>query len=611
MMFNSFRYMVALAVLVMASSCGSSAAGGGQGDLAGGGDKPDTATFDANACTTQSDHCNGTTLFYCEQNLVMLSRACTVDACKLAGFKGIATPGCGIGADGTTGCLCLACTIADTKCVAETAYACDVATGKIAEVVCDPGLGLVCKNGKCVQASVGPVCGNGSCESGETATSCAKDCPHWCDSHCGPTSGGACACDNLCASYGDCCLPDGTGAPKKDNKTCAGSTCADCNGTQPMCGDGKCNGSETSTSCSGDCKAPATVCGNGVCEAGETTVKCVQDCPPPASCGDGKCQTGETAVTCPSDCKCTAKDTFCDPDGQSLHYCGTTQTLTQLGCSKACSDKGKTFTKCQVDPTDGAQKCFCKLCGNGTCEFGESYASCPTDCACTNGDNVCIDLTTADSCDGTKLTPQACSDSSCKASGLGTSLGCGPSNAGYTSCLCKEYGCPDGFCESNETKDSCPADCIACASNATCPATEPVCSASLGQCEELDGNKFVFKFIYGTVPGAMPDGSAWDLFGSPYADPYVELTIDGVVVCTTPYASDTMYPFWNAACTTAPVVFATSKVKIAIWDDDVGVDNLIDSQTWGDFATILKAGKYDGPIGTAKTSQINFTVTAQ
>ena len=81
-------------------------------------------------------------------------------------------------------------------------------------------------------AGTGPVCGNGKCESGESSASCSKDCGtstgHFCDSNCG-SPGTECFCDSQCAQYGDCCTAAGT-KPPTANKTCAGSTCAECNG---------------------------------------------------------------------------------------------------------------------------------------------------------------------------------------------------------------------------------------------------------------------------------------------------------------------------------------------------------------------------------------------
>jgi hypothetical protein len=49
---------------------------------------------------------------------------------------------------------------------------------------------------------------------------------------------------------------------------------------QPVCGDGKCNGTENYETCGSDCQPP----------------------PPPPICGDKKCEGSETYQTCSSDC---------------------------------------------------------------------------------------------------------------------------------------------------------------------------------------------------------------------------------------------------------------------------------------------------------------------
>jgi hypothetical protein len=53
------------------------------------------------------------------------------------------------------------------------------------------------------------VCGNGVCDPNEDTCACPQDCPndpYSCDSPCECGGyGGACYCDDLCLSYGDCC----------------------------------------------------------------------------------------------------------------------------------------------------------------------------------------------------------------------------------------------------------------------------------------------------------------------------------------------------------------------------------------------------------------------
>ncbi len=70
------------------------------------------------------------------------------------------------------------------------------------------------------------------------------------------------------------------------------------------CGDTVCNAGETAASCASDC-GPKAECGNGVCEAvaGETEASCAKDCKKITNlCGNGKCDSSETTVNCPGDC---------------------------------------------------------------------------------------------------------------------------------------------------------------------------------------------------------------------------------------------------------------------------------------------------------------------
>jgi hypothetical protein len=52
---------------------------------------------------------------------------------------------------------------------------------------------------------------------------------------------------------------------------------------KPVCGDGKCNGTETFETCGSDCPPPPPppVCGNKKCEGAETYQSCPSDCDPP------------------------------------------------------------------------------------------------------------------------------------------------------------------------------------------------------------------------------------------------------------------------------------------------------------------------------------------
>jgi len=82
-----------------------------------------------------------------------------------------------------------------------------------------------------------------------------------------------------------------------------------CSSNQPVsggavvCGDGLCDGYETTANCPADCAAgAAAACGNGTCEVSETNTSCPADCTI-TTCGNGTCDAAtETTANCPADC---------------------------------------------------------------------------------------------------------------------------------------------------------------------------------------------------------------------------------------------------------------------------------------------------------------------
>lgn len=123
----------------------------------------------------------------------------------------------------------------------------------------------------------------------------------------------------------------------------------DCN----WCGDEYCQDNEDCSSCQidcGSCKADS-FCGDNICNAGECKTGCTKDCSF-SQCQNGKCEieSGENCVTSPTDCKCSNSE------------------------------------KCDTS----LKKCVKITCGNGICDTGESFASCPNDCKQSSfqGENV-------------------------------------------------------------------------------------------------------------------------------------------------------------------------------------------------------------------------------
>ena len=154
----------------------------------------------------------------------------------------------------------------------------------------------------------------------------------------------------------------------------------DVHAAKPRCGDGKCSGGETSTSCPLDCVA--TSCGDGTCSADESYDTCPADCEAPAVCGDGVCGADETCGSCELDCKVCPP---CNNDG----VCNFGEDC--LSCPGDCAGKtgGKPSQRycCGLDTCDDRCGPDCGItgteCGNGSVEPGEE---------CDDGNNVDDDL---------------------------------------------------------------------------------------------------------------------------------------------------------------------------------------------------------------------------
>ena len=117
------------------------------------------------------------------------------------------------------------------------------------------------------------------------------------------------------------CVCDAGYTWNTDNTKCVKKT---------VCGDGKCEGSETYKNCPQDCPKPI-VCGDGKCEGSETYKNCPQDCPKPIVCGDGKCEGSETYKNCPQDCP---KPIVCG-DGKCEGSENQNNCCTDCGCPEA------------------------------------------------------------------------------------------------------------------------------------------------------------------------------------------------------------------------------------------------------------------------------------
>lgn len=103
------------------------------------------------------------------------------------------------------------------------------------------------------------------------------------------------------------------------------------------------------------------------------------------------------------------------------------------------------------------------VCGNGTCESGETAAACPADCsagAC--GDGTCNGAETMATCPGDCSGSAVCGDGTCN--GAETMATC-PGDCSATSAMCG-----NAVCDAGESSLTCPSDCTA----STCPGGDDV-----------------------------------------------------------------------------------------------------------------------------------------
>ncbi|MCO4761047.1 MAG: hypothetical protein KC502_06050 [Myxococcales bacterium] len=243
------------------------------------------------------------------------------------------------------------------------------------------------------------------------------------------------------------------------------------------------------------------VCGDGVCDDLESTASCPKDCkakPGVSGCLESKCSSAMKSCfgdkTCAFFVDCVAKcgDVSCiqscvQQGGQptqaskSVLQCGSKAGCfkdDKLTCGNGTCDAGETAASCKADCGGG-------LCGNGSCEPGEDEKSCPLDCGnkppkCGNG--KCELGESQKSCPqdcGSK--PPFCGDGQCTKGE--TPLNCKQD--------CKAYSfCGNGKCEPGETAANCkkdcatkPADPIACAQK-HCPKEFALCLGQT-QCAQL------------------------------------------------------------------------------------------------------------------------------
>lgn len=156
------------------------------------------------------------------------------------------------------------------------------------------------------------------------------------------------------------------------------------------------------------------------------------------------------------------------------------------------------------------------VCGDGTCSFDESSASCAVDCS---------------------------------------------------------VGCGNGVCSNDESSNTCPADCAA----AACTVPEPASCAGdticVNQtCVPAYGRVYTIQAHHGEIAPLMFDGSSWDAAGGA-PDPFCTVTLNGQVLFTTAAVADELAPFWSEEM--AVEILAGSELRIECADEDLTADDRI------------------------------------
>ncbi len=314
--------------------------------------------------------------------------------------------------------------------------------------------------------SSGATCGNEICEQGENALTCRKDCK---------ATGALLCLATDCKSALDACF---------ELPSCVTSAACALDCTDEACRDACQDGLAGATSfvvdglvsCGedADCFASAGTCPGACGELVEgATCQCQDDCEVFNDCCEGYEAECAGGVTCAED-KCPTELAACQalPECKAAVACAAACTTT--ACVVACGSGKSQAVLTAVQELRSCTKAECApagpVCGDGTCNEGETTENCAADCkaggpVCGNG-----------SCEATE-TPANCA-ADCKAGGPVCGNGTCEATETPANCAadCKAGPvCGDGKCEAPETSATCAGDC---------PTSGPKCGD--GTCDFLE-----------------------------------------------------------------------------------------------------------------------------
>lgn len=204
------------------------------------------------------------------------------------------------------------------------------------------------------------------------------------------------SCNSAGSGYSSCeCPPDPRCGDGRCDMTETCSSCAgDCGMCSARCGDGTCNGTENCMSCAGDCgMCSMPRCGDGTCNGSETCTSCSDDCGAcPPRCGDGMCNGDETCASCMTDCadRCESMCTPCasSADCPAGSLCGVRRCDGAKGCYASETAGCSLIGGVRCPATSAYNICVGTTeCGPyANCQrFGDGRATCVRRCA-ANGD---------------------------------------------------------------------------------------------------------------------------------------------------------------------------------------------------------------------------------
>ena len=297
--------------------------------------------------------------------------------------------------------------------------------------ICDPSENIQ----NCVQDCRANVCGNNRCETGENSGNCPNDCPitcpnENCDVSLGETTS-TCPQDCPCPSSVKTCSANAT---RMDNALGQDG----CLLPNTCCGDGKCEGLESSENCQPDCKETCAQLGGDACTSTEACTGILLDAQDVQRCCSVACipKAGDTCSDCGKGLFNLCDRLECYSMLQTCLFRDTTPANC-LSCSQ--------FNGCPDYKDD--QGCLDNHCGFPSCEW--TGVACIRSGSCSdgikNGQETDIDCggvcpakcSTNEKCDtGADCLSGLCVNSTCKNPTCAANDGC------VVNCLPHDLDCP-------------------------------------------------------------------------------------------------------------------------------------------------------------------------